>query len=356
VPGQLVLLATTPRVAPGLLSWDAWSALRSAGKVLAADAEHPLARPLAEAGIEVGAEAPGRGAALGTRLLDLARSTDVVWLCGPDGDPGLVAELILESAPRQSATPDSARPAVRVVAGSWDVPGARLVDLVRVMDRLRSPGGCPWDAEQTHTSLVPYVIEETYELVEAIEEGTDSALREELGDLLLQVVFHSRIAEERTDGPWSVDDVAATIVGKLISRHPHVFSDGYAPTAADVEANWEELKRVEKGRESAVDGVPLAQPALALAAALLARAERAGVAVGVPAPDGGGDAAVHGDSGVAPATGRDPGAEHADAQALVGAELMATVARARRLGVDPEAALRAAARSYAADVRQAERS
>ena len=127
------------------------------------------------------------------------------------------------------------------------------------MDRLRSPGGCPWDAEQTHESLVEYLVEEAYETVEAIETDDDDALREELGDLLLQVVFHARIAQEH-DEPWTVDDVAAGIVDKLVARHPHVFADGDATTAAQVEENWQTLKNAEKGRESVTDGVPVALP------------------------------------------------------------------------------------------------
>ena len=112
--------------------------------------------------------------------------------------------------------------------------GEPLLELVRVMNRLRSPGGCPWDAEQTHRSLVEYLVEEAYETVEAIETDDRVALREELGDVLLQVVFHSRIAEESVDDPFSIDDVAAGIVAKLIARHPHVFGDGDALTAPQV--------------------------------------------------------------------------------------------------------------------------
>src|SRR5262249_2654819 len=161
----------------------------------------------------------------------------------------------------------------------WDLPGARLLDLVAVMDRLRSPGGCPWDAEQTHRSLLPYLLEEAYETVEAVETDDLVGLREELGDLLLQVVFHARLGEEHPQQPWSADDVAAGIVDKLVARHPHVFGgpDGALATAEQVEGRWEEMKRAEKGRTSAVDGVPLDQPALALAAKLLGRAARAGV-------------------------------------------------------------------------------
>ncbi|MEJ5915155.1 MazG family protein [Pseudokineococcus sp. 1T1Z-3] len=158
-------------------------------------------------------------------------------------------------------------------------PGTRLLELVAVMDRLRSPGGCPWDAEQTHASLAPYALEEAHEVVEAIEGGSPQDLREELGDLLLQVVFHARMAQEAPAGErFDVDDVAAGITAKMVGRHPHVFApQGGALTAADVEAGWEARKQAEKGRASALDGVPVALPALARAQKLLRRAERAGL-------------------------------------------------------------------------------
>src|ERR1019366_6095106 len=157
--------------------------------------------------------------------------------------------------------------------------GERFLDLVEVMDRLRSPGGCPWDAEQTHATLVKYLLEESYETAEAIEDGDVQALREELGDVLLQVVFHARIAQD--DAGFDIDDVAAGIADKLVRRHPHVFAGAQANAAGDVEANWEALKAAEKGRTSAADGVPLAQPALALASALLGRAQKTGLAPAV---------------------------------------------------------------------------
>ena len=209
--------------------------------------------------------------------------------------------------------------------------GERFLDLVEVMDRLRSPGGCPWDAEQTHATLVKYLLEESYETAEAIEDGDAAALREELGDVLLQVVFHARIAQD-TEG-WDIDDVAAGIADKLVRRHPHVFAGAQANTAGDVEANWEALKAVEKGRTSAADGVPLAQPALALAAALIGRATKAGLDVPVP-----GTVEV-------PASVDDES---------IGDLLMAVVALARTARVDPEAALRAAARRYRGAVHAAE--
>lgn len=210
--------------------------------------------------------------------------------------------------------------------------GHRLLELVAVMDRLRSPGGCPWDAEQTHRSLATYLVEETYETLEAIEAGDDDDLREELGDVLLQVLFHARIAEERDTRPWSIDDVAAGVAEKLIRRHPHVFGDAVAATAGDVEAGWETLKRAEKQRSSAVDGVPMAQPALSLAAKLVHRVDRAGLAVPVPDVD----------------------VPDVTSAADVGDALLALAARSRHLGIDPEQALRDATRRYVDAVRAAE--
>jgi XTP/dITP diphosphohydrolase len=206
-----------------------------------------------------------------------------------------------------------------------DVPGAALLDAVRVMDRLRSPGGCPWDAEQTHASLAPYLLEEAYETLEAIETADQAALREELGDLLLQVLFHARLAEEAApDSRFGIDEVAADLVGKLTRRHPHVFADVAAETAEQVASNWEDIKRAEKRRTSVTDGVPLGQPALSLAAKLVSRSRRGGLAVPLPAGDG------------------------------IGERLLALVAEADRAGVDPELALRAATRRYRDDIRRHE--
>jgi XTP/dITP diphosphohydrolase len=209
-------------------------------------------------------------------------------------------------------------------------PGAALLDLVAVMDRLRSPGGCPWDAEQTHASLLQYLIEECYETVEAVESGDRDHLVEELGDLLLQVVFHARIGQERAEAPFDIDDVAAGIVGKLRNRHPHVFGDVTVSDMSELENNWEAAKAAEKGRASAMDGIPPALPALALAAKTQSRAARlaAGPAV-TPAPLAG--------------------------DADLGDALFALVATARARGLDPEAELRAATRRYADTVRAAER-
>ncbi len=300
---SLVLLATSPRVAPGLLSAAAWDALR-AGSVYVDDEAHPQVAPLRAAGVDVSV-APAPPASPG--------GDGVVWLLPPGAD-------------------GAAFPGVPVVVGSADLPGARLLDLVAVMDRLRSPGGCPWDAEQTHRSLATYLLEETYETLEAIESGNDDDLREELGDLLLQVIFHARLTQERATQPWGIDEVAAGIEDKLVRRHPHVFGDVQASSASDVGERWERLKREEKNRSSAVDGVPLAQPALSLAAKLVHRVEKAGVPVPAPAPP-----------------------ERAPESAEeVGDALFALAAAARDRGVDPEQALRDAARRYVAAVKAAE--
>ena len=160
-------------------------------------------------------------------------------------------------------------------------PGAALLRLVEVMDTLRV--SCPWDAKQTHETLAPYLIEECYEALEALEDGDPVALRDELGDVLLQVVFHARVAAERTDGTgFNIDDVATGIVEKLIRRHPHVFSDVQVSGPEEVKRNWDAIKAAERGGPegvlpTALGSVPFGQPALSLAAQLQRRAERAGV-------------------------------------------------------------------------------
>jgi XTP/dITP diphosphohydrolase len=201
-------------------------------------------------------------------------------------------------------------------------PGAALLDAVAVMDRLRSPGGCPWDAEQTHESLLQYLVEECYELYQAIEDGDSAAIREELGDVLLQVLFHARVAEPE----FTVADVAADLVTKLVNRHPHVFAGSETvDTAERQEHRWDELKRAEKQRGSSVDGVATAQPAVALAAKLTSRTTKAGLPdTLLPAGSGVGDA------------------------------LFALAADALLAGIDPEAQLRTAALRFATDVRAAE--
>jgi XTP/dITP diphosphohydrolase len=332
--GRVLLLVTSPRVAPGLLSWPAWGTVHGALAVLTREPDHPQ-RPYVEAaGAAVTVVAGTPAPVLAHELVESARAGDVVLLAGPGDDADLAGALAAEVSRR--AERGEPVPEVEMVPGSWDVPGSRLLDLVAVMDRLRSPGGCPWDAEQTHESLLPYLLEETYETVEAVESGDRSHLREELGDLLLQVAFHARVAEEHPAEPFSVDDVAAGIVEKLVRRHPHVFAAAPgtdAPTAEHVEASWEVLKAAEKQRTSVLEGVPVALPALTLAAKYLSRAAKGGVSVPVGTPPGAVDVA--------------------DADAL-GETLLALVAAAREAGVDAEAALRGAVRRWAERVRAAE--
>lgn len=201
-----------------------------------------------------------------------------------------------------------------------------LLRAVSVMDRLRSPGGCPWDAVQSHESLRQYLVEETYELLDAIESGDRSALLEELGDVLLQVLFHARVAEEHPDEPFGVQDVAEELVDKLVGRHPHVFSGAEAVhTAERQQHRWEELKQAEKKRESILDGVAFGQPAAALAGKLASRTGRAGVPIDL-FPSG-------------------------DDPAL---RMFLLAARTKRGGEDPEELLRTAAKRFAQDVRAAE--
>lgn len=156
--------------------------------------------------------------------------------------------------------------------------GSHFTELVAVLDQLRAPGGCPWDAEQTHQSLVEYLIEEAYESVEAIDANDSEAMCEELGDLLLQVVFHARISQEQPGG-WDIDAVIDGITQKLIRRHPHVFVDdsvqqgNQVHTSADVEIGWHERKAKEKKRDSVTEGIPEALPALMRAQKLISRSK-----------------------------------------------------------------------------------
>jgi XTP/dITP diphosphohydrolase len=152
------------------------------------------------------------------------------------------------------------------------------------MDKLRSPGGCPWDAEHDHTSLLKYLLEESYEFIESVENNDRDAMQEELGDLLLQVYFHSRMAEEDSKQPFNIEDVAKSVADKLIRRHPHVFAGEVVDSSADVLENWEKQKAAEKGRTSAIDGVPLAQPALPLATKVLYRLKKLNYDLSVSEP------------------------------------------------------------------------
>lgn len=230
------------------------------------------------------------------------------------------APLVLLCADGNSEPAKAMRAAGAAVYGP--VTGESVLGAIAVMDRLRSPGGCPWDAVQTHDSLRRYLVEETYELLEAIECDDRAELREELGDVLLQVLFHARVAKEDRADPFDIDEVAGRLVDKLVGRHPHVFGDG--ERLADAQAqqvNWDKLKQREKRRESTVDGVALGQPAAALAGKLASRVARVGF----------------------------PERLYAEED-----ELFAAVARIAASGRDPEGELRAAAKRFAERVRETE--
>ncbi len=215
--------------------------------------------------------------------------------------------------------------------------GERLLDLVRIMARLRGPGGCPWDAEQDHRSLARHLLEEAHEVLDAIDAGDSDLLKEELGDLLLQVVFHAQMAAD--EGRWDVDDVAEGIVRKLIRRHPHVFGDVTVSGAGEVLVNWERIKADEKGPKALEDDIPATLPALARASKVQRRA--AGWGFEWRTREGALEA-LHEEVGELERA-EDPD----NAEEEIGDVLFATVAVARRLGVDPESALRRTVRGFA---------
>ena len=210
--------------------------------------------------------------------------------------------------------------------------GSELLRLVEVMDRLRSPGGCAWDAEQTHGSLIKYLLEESYEFIDAIETDDRAGMREELGDVLLQVYFHSRIAQDHPTEPFTIDDVAGAIADKLIGRHPHVFAGLEVSGTEEIIENWEAIKAKEKGRTSAVDGVAMSQPALPLVAKLIYRADKYGTPINI-----------------AEYISDQPATEES-----VGAALASVIAWAYKHEIDPELALRAQARAIIKEITSAE--
>lgn len=212
---------------------------------------------------------------------------------------------------------------------SPDIPSRTVEDLLAVVERLRDPGGCPWDREQTHASLRPNLLEESYEALEALDLGDADALAEELGDLLVQVTFHADIA--RRAGEWTMEDIIGGVIDKLVRRHPHVFEeDGpKLETAEEVSQQWDALKSKEPGRDSITNGLPTGMPALAYAAALQRRAGRAGL----PVPDDGSKNQTEADAG---------------------RELFETVARIQASGIDPEVALRAEALRYRDRIKRTE--
>jgi XTP/dITP diphosphohydrolase len=311
---RIVLLVTSPRLPAGLLTAAAWDVVRAHPVFAAAESEQ--AAVLRQSGVPVTVIEPDP-----ERLLaELGSLEAVVWLAGPAGDQDFARQLGL----RLTRQPDLAE--LELMYGSWDPPGARLLDAVAVMDRLVSPGGDPWKRAQNHRTLAPYILEEAYEAYDAIVDEDMAALREELGDVLLQIVLHARLAEELPDGAaWGIDDVAGGLVEKMVRRNPHVFAGAEVSGLEEITDNWERIKKAEKSRDSILDGIALSQPALALAAQILQRVERAGLDVPLPAGDD------------------------------LGPALLRLVAEARAAGADPEAEVRRATLDYADSVRSAER-
>ena len=311
--GRIVLLVTSPRLPAGLLTAAAWDLVRAWPVHTAADSEQAAALRSAGATVTVVEPDPE------LLVAALASHGTVVWLAGAAGDEDFARRLGLRLA-REPALAE-----LELCYGSWDPPGARLLDAVAVMDRLASPGGDPWKRQQTHESLAPYLLEESYEAYDAIVSQDLAALREELGDVLLQVVLHARLAEDLPeDERWTVDDVAGGLVDKMVRRNPHVFAGEAVDGVQAIIDNWERIKKEEKARQSVLQGIALSQPALSLAAKILQRSERAGLDVPLPA-----------------------GAD-------LGAILLRLVAQARTDGLDPEALLRQAALRYADEVRARE--
>jgi XTP/dITP diphosphohydrolase len=294
----VALVVTVSSRLPGLLGAAGWRAVTAGRPVLAlpgaaASAEALRREILSVEDVDVTAAS--------------ARSDDVVCLASPEEAPLF--------------------PGVPVIVGAPEPAGSRLLDVVAVMDRLRSPGGCPWDAEQTHASLRGYLLEEAHEAYDAIVDDDPVAMREELGDVLLQVVFHARVAAGADPARrFDVDAVAGDLVEKLVRRHPHVFGDAGPRDVAQVEAGWEEIKQAEKQRRSPTEGVSRSQPAAAWGAALIRRAGRAGLTT----PE------------AAELTTTSP--------EELGERLLAVVTAAEQRGWDAEDALREAVRRYAGEL------
>ncbi|GAA3267013.1 MazG family protein [Dactylosporangium vinaceum] len=330
--GSVILLVTSPRLPAEVLTAQAWDLVRAHPVLTASESAQVSA--LRAAGASVTVMAPS----VDELLAHVDAHGTVVWLASPPSsspsasqsssslssssdDGSSDARFARELGLRLAREPGLAE--LELVYGSWDPAGARLLDVVTVMDRLMHPeAGDPWKRAQTHASLAHFLLEESYELYDAIRDDDTSAVREELGDVLLQVILHARLAEE-TSG-FTIDDVAGDLVAKLIRRNPHVFADTEVGGIDEIIANWEQIKKAEKSRASTVDGVALSQPALALTAKLLQRVERASLPVPLPPPTS------------------------------LGGRLFAAVAEARSAGEDAEAALREAALHYMDTVRATE--
>lgn len=347
---RLVLVDTCEQL-PGLLPLHAWSALMSSELVLVGSDGHPFVPQLGLADLRYETVAAEGEAALARtdllsgvspaqkrqaeRVVDLAgEHGEVTYLFGPDDSEAFTRTLGMQAA--------RAGIEVEMVYFMLRPKGARLLDLVRMQERLLAPDGCPWDREQSPETLMRYAIEEVYELAEAVAAGDTSAVREELGDVLLQVVFHAQLAELSEDAGrrFSIDDVAGGITDKLVRRHPHVFGDAEAVDAGSVMANWEQLKAAEKpDRQEVFDGVVTAQPALGYATKLQSRAAKVGFdwEHDEEAAD-----RVRAELGELLAVMDEPERRAEE----VGDLLLSVVGLARRLDVDPETALRGAAHRF----------
>ncbi len=353
-----VVLVETSDALPGLLPFQAWDALGTAPVVLLRDAEgHPAAPHLYFAGLDLETVEP---ASLGRGDLDLMRPGDpvdrriaralleravadgtVVYLLGPDDErlPPVLGGI----APEHDAE-------IELVFLAQEPEGTALLRLVQVMRRLRDPEhGCPWDLEQDHASLTNHLVEEAYELIDAIERDHDVDLQEELGDVLLQVVFHAQVARDR--GAFAIDDVARGIADKLVRRHPHVFADHTVDDADDVAVNWDRIKAEEKARSGPFEGVPMAMPGLLLLETLARKAAKL-------VPDGANDVAdtvERARRGVERLARTDAAADGSsdELELAVGEALRAVVSLARHHGVDPEAAARRSAAGFRGDVEEA---
>ena len=346
-----VVLVETSDALPGLLPFQAWDVLGTAPVVLLRDAQaHPAAQHLYFAGVDLETVEP---AALGRGDLDLTRPGDptdrrlakallqravrdgeAVYLLGPDDER--LAPVLGGIAPDEGAE-------VELVFLAQEPEGTALLRLVQVMRRLRDPeSGCPWDLQQDHRSLVGHLVEEAYELIDAIEREHDVDIQEELGDVLLQVVFHAQVARDRR--AFAIDDVARGIADKLVRRHPHVFGDDDVADADEVKANWDRIKAEEKERTGPFEGVPSAMPGLVLLETLQRKAAKVGVAF--PESAAPADEARAALERVADAD------EDADVTHEVGALVAAVVALAREHDVDPEVAARVAATGFREQVEE----
>lgn len=348
---RLVLIDTSDEL-PGLLPLHAWSALMATELVVVADEAHPFVAHLDVAGLRWQAVPPDAGSLARTDLLgaaDPAQTARADWVVGRAREVGELAYLFGPAdgdAATRTMGLQAANAGVEVEVVYFGVrpKGTRLLQLVAVEERLRGEDGCPWDREQTHDSLMRYGIEEMHELAEAVATGDHEAIREELGDVLLQVVFHAQIAED--EERYDIDAVAGDIADKLVRRHPHVFGDESAGDAASVMSRWDELKAAEKAeRAGPFDGVVEAQPAVALVEALQQRAAK----LDVETPDAAGllERARRRLDGLPV----DPGGS-GEVDAELGDAMAELIALAGRCGVDPEQALRRSAHRFRQRVEQ----